>query len=79
MKKKNSQEIIRDIEAIETLIAQVNSLQLKLADGDTDSELTSFIVQLMRGKEVSVPSGPRGALGARITKMFSDAQKVSSE
>ena len=74
------QDIIRDIESVETLIAQVNSLQLKLSDNDGDAqdkELTAFVVQLMRGKEVSVPSGPRGALGNRISKMFADAQKVT--
>ncbi|KAJ8680943.1 hypothetical protein QAD02_016730 [Eretmocerus hayati] len=72
------EDIVRDIENVETLITQVNSLQLKLMDGDVDSgdkDLTSFLIQLMRGREVSVPSGSRGSIGARITKMFFDAQK----
>ncbi|CAB0044783.1 unnamed protein product [Trichogramma brassicae] len=73
------EDIIRDMESVETLVAQMNSLQLKLSDNEGDAqdkELQAFVVQLMRGKEVSVPNGPRGALGNRISKMFSDAQKV---
>jgi len=55
----------------------VNSLQHKLG-GSTDSkEFTTFLIQLMRGKEVSVPGGSRGDIGARITTMFRDAQKVT--
>lgn len=70
-----SQEITRDIESVEALVAQVNSLQHKLGGKDS-KEFTSFLIQLMRGKEVSVPGGSRGDIGARITMMFRDAQKV---
>lgn len=67
------------MEHLETLIAQVNSLQLKLSEGikDSDSEeLTSFLIQLMRGKEVAIPNGPTGALGKRIENIFFNAQRV---
>ncbi|XP_019887701.2 rab3 GTPase-activating protein catalytic subunit isoform X2 [Ooceraea biroi] len=71
------EEITRDVESVEALVAQVNSLQHKLG-GNTDSkEFTSFLIQLMRGKEVSVPGGSRGNIGARITTMFRDAQKAA--
>lgn len=69
------------MEHLETLIAQVNSLQLKLSDGSKgpdDEELTSFLVQLMRGKEVTIPNGPSGAIGKRIENIFFDAQKVNT-
>lgn len=71
------EEIMHDIEGVEPLIAQVNSLQHKLG-GSTDSkELTSFLVQLMRGKEVAVPGGSRGNIGQRIITMFYEAQKAA--
>ncbi|XP_015600324.1 rab3 GTPase-activating protein catalytic subunit [Cephus cinctus] len=70
------EEITFDIEGVEALVAQVNSLQHKLG-GNTDSkELTSFLVQLMRGKEVIVPGGSTGYIGTRITTMFREAQKA---
>lgn len=71
-----SQEITRDIESVEALVAQVNSLQHKLGGKDS-KEFTSFLIQLMRGKEVSVPGGSRGDIGTRIITMFHDAQKVT--
>ncbi|XP_014211010.1 rab3 GTPase-activating protein catalytic subunit isoform X2 [Copidosoma floridanum] len=71
------EDIVHEIESIESLIAQFNSLRLKLTDSNGDKDLTSFIGQLMHNREVSVPNGPRGAIGARITKMFSDAQKAA--
>lgn len=71
------QEVARDIEGIEALVAQANSLQHKLCGNDDCKEFASFIVQLMRSKEVSVPGGARGNIGSRITTMFRDAQKVS--
>ncbi|XP_058804801.1 rab3 GTPase-activating protein catalytic subunit [Phymastichus coffea] len=75
------EEITRDIEILETLIAQVKSLQLKLAPaGEShshDEEFTSFLVQLMRSKEVSVPKASAGPLGNRITSMFFEAQKAA--
>lgn len=70
------QEITRDIESVEALVAQVNSLQHKLGGNNDSKEFTSFLIQLMRGKEVSVPGGSRGDIGTRITTMFRDAQKV---
>lgn len=70
------QEIIQDIEGVEALIAQVNSLQHKLGANDDSKEFTSFLIQLMRGKEVNVPGGSRGNIGSRITTMFRNAQKV---
>lgn len=70
------QEITRDIESVEALVAQVNSLQHKLGGNNDSKEFTSFLIQLMRGKEVNVPGGSRGDIGARITTMFRDAQKV---
>ncbi|XP_029166828.1 rab3 GTPase-activating protein catalytic subunit [Nylanderia fulva] len=70
------EEITRDVESVEALVAQVNSLQHKLGGKDS-KEFTSFLIQLMRGKEVSVPGGSRGDIGARITTMFRDAQKAA--
>lgn len=70
------QEITRDVESVEALVAQVNSLQHKLGGNVDSKEFTSFLIQLMRGKEVSVLGGARGDIGARITTMFRDAQKV---
>ncbi|XP_072752258.1 rab3 GTPase-activating protein catalytic subunit [Anoplolepis gracilipes] len=70
------EEITRDIESVEALVAQVNSLQHKLGGKDS-KEFTAFLIQLMRGKEVSVPGGSRGDIGARITAMFRDAQKAA--
>ncbi|KAL6427602.1 hypothetical protein ACFW04_008819 [Cataglyphis niger] len=75
-KLKLYEEITRDIESVEALVAQVNSLQHKLGGKDS-KEFTSFLIQLMRGKEVSVPGGSRGDIGARITTMFRDAQKAA--
>ncbi|KAK2582514.1 hypothetical protein KPH14_004812 [Odynerus spinipes] len=71
------EEITRDIEGVEALVAQVNSLQLKLGGGDSSKEFTKFLIELMRGKEVSVPDGPRGHIGTRIMTMFRDAQKAA--
>ncbi|EGI65936.1 Rab3 GTPase-activating protein catalytic subunit, partial [Acromyrmex echinatior] len=71
------EEITRDIESVEALVAQVNSLQHKLGGNNDSKEFTSFLIQLMRGKEVSVPGGSRGDIGARITTMFRDAQKAA--
>ncbi|XP_076283698.1 RAB3 GTPase activating protein subunit 1 [Lasioglossum baleicum] len=71
------EEIIRDIEGVEALVAQVNSLQHKLGGNDESKEFTSFIIQLMRGKEVEVPGGSRGNIASRITTMFRDAQKAA--
>lgn len=71
------QEITRDIEGVEALVAQVNSLQHKLGGTNDSKEFTSFLIQLMRGKEVSVPGGSRGDIGSRITTMFRDAQRVN--
>ncbi|KAL6266273.1 hypothetical protein P5V15_003133 [Pogonomyrmex californicus] len=71
------EEITRDIENVEALVAQVNSLQHKLGGKNDSKEFTSFLIQLMRGKEVSVPGGSRGDIGARITTMFRDAQKAA--
>ncbi|XP_029053343.1 rab3 GTPase-activating protein catalytic subunit [Osmia bicornis bicornis] len=71
------EEITRDIEGIEALVAQVNSLQHKLGGNDDSKEFTSFLIQLMRGKEVEVPGGSRGNIGSRITTMFRDAQKAA--
>ncbi|XP_017884521.1 rab3 GTPase-activating protein catalytic subunit isoform X2 [Ceratina calcarata] len=68
------EEIIRDIEGVEALVAQVNSLQHKLGRNVDSKEFTSFLIQLMRGKEVDVPGGARGDIGSRITTMFRDAQ-----
>lgn len=51
-------------------------MQLKLGGSDDSKEFTSFLIELMRGKEVFVPDGPRGKIGARIMSMFRDAQKV---
>ncbi|XP_017758239.1 PREDICTED: rab3 GTPase-activating protein catalytic subunit isoform X2 [Eufriesea mexicana] len=70
-------EIIQDIEGVEALVAQVNSLQHKLGDNNDSKEFTSFLIQLMRGKEVEVPDGSRGNIGSRITTMFRDAQKAA--
>lgn len=70
------QEIVRDIEGVEALVAQVNSLQHKLGGNDDSKEFISFIVDSMRGKKVQVPNGSRGNIGWRITAMFRDAQKV---
>lgn len=70
------QEITRDVESVEALVAQVNSLQHKLGGNHDSKEFTSFLIQLMRGKEVIVPGGSRGDIGPRITTMFRDAQKV---
>ncbi|XP_076182491.1 RAB3 GTPase activating protein subunit 1 isoform X2 [Ptiloglossa arizonensis] len=70
-------EIIRDIEGVEVLVAQVNSLQHKLGDKDDSKEFTSFLIQLMRGKEVAVPGGNRGNIGGRIKTMFQEAQKAA--
>lgn len=61
---------------MEALVAQVNSLQHKLGGKDS-KEFTSFLIQLMRGKEVSVPGGSSGDIGTRIIMMFHDAQKVT--
>lgn len=63
---------------MEALVAQVNSLQHKLGGNNDSQEFTSFLVQLMRGKEVSVPGGSRGDIGSRITAMFRDAQMVDT-
>nr|XP_033333565.1 rab3 GTPase-activating protein catalytic subunit isoform X1 [Megalopta genalis] len=71
------EEIIRDIEGVEALVAQVNSLQRKLGGNDESKEFTSFLVQLMRGKEVEVPDGSRGDIGSRISTMFREAQKAA--
>lgn len=71
------QEIAHDIEGIEALVAQADSLQHKLGGKNQSKEFTSFLVQLMRGKEVLVPEGSRGYVGSRITSMFLEAQKVS--
>ncbi|XP_018317561.1 rab3 GTPase-activating protein catalytic subunit [Mycetomoellerius zeteki] len=71
------EEITRDIESVEALVAQVNSLQHKLGGNNDSKEFTSFLIQLMRGKEVSVPGGSRGDIGTRITTMFRDAQKAA--
>ncbi|XP_076749790.1 RAB3 GTPase activating protein subunit 1 [Xylocopa sonorina] len=71
------EEIIRDIEGVEALVAQVNSLQHKLGGNDDSKEFTSFLIHLMRGKEVEVPDGSRGDIGSRITTMFRDAQKAA--
>ncbi|XP_011173080.1 rab3 GTPase-activating protein catalytic subunit [Solenopsis invicta] len=71
------EEITRDIESVEALVAQVNSLQHKLGGNNDSKEFTSFLIQLMRGKEVSVPGGSRGDIGARIITMFRDAQKAA--
>jgi len=68
---------MRDIESVEALVAQVNSLQHKLGGNNDSKEFISFLIQLMRGKEVSVPGDPRGDIGARIMTMFRDAQKVT--
>ncbi|XP_076642287.1 RAB3 GTPase activating protein subunit 1 [Halictus rubicundus] len=71
------EEIIRDIEGVEALVAQVNSLQHKLGGNNESKEFTSFLIQLMRGKEVEVPGGSRGNIASRITTMFRDAQKAA--
>ncbi|XP_017796129.1 PREDICTED: rab3 GTPase-activating protein catalytic subunit isoform X3 [Habropoda laboriosa] len=71
------EEIIRDIEGVEALVAQVNSLQHKLDGNDDSKEFTSFLIQLMRGKEVEVPGGSRGNIASQITTMFRDAQKAA--
>lgn len=63
---------------MEALVAQVNSLQHKLGDNDDSKEFTSFLIQLMRGKEVEVLGGSRGNIGSRIITMFKDAQKVQN-
>lgn len=62
---------------MEALVAQVNSLQHKLGGNNDSKEFTSFLIQLMRGKEVSVPGGSRSDIGTRIITMFYDAQKVA--
>ncbi|XP_068973563.1 rab3 GTPase-activating protein catalytic subunit isoform X1 [Bombus flavifrons] len=71
------EEIIRDVEGVEALVAQVNSLQHKLGGNNDSKEFTSFLIQLMRGKEVDVPGGSNGNIGSRITTMFRDAQKAA--
>ncbi|KAF7989236.1 hypothetical protein HCN44_007833 [Aphidius gifuensis] len=71
------EEISKDIESVEALVAQINSLYHKLCSDNNSNELTSFIIQLMRGKEVIVPSGSRGTVGKRIIAMFRDAQKAN--
>ncbi|XP_053989291.1 rab3 GTPase-activating protein catalytic subunit isoform X1 [Hylaeus volcanicus] len=71
------EEIARDIEGVEALVAQVNSMHHKLGGNDDSKEFTSFLIQLMRGKEVEVPGGCRGNIGSRITAMFRDAQKAA--
>lgn len=57
-------------------MAQVTSLQHKFCGDEQSKELTAFIIQLMRGKEVAIYGGARGTIGQRITAMFRDAQKV---
>lgn len=61
---------------MEALVAQVNSLQHKLGGNNDSKEFISFLIQLMRGKEVNVPGGFRGDIATRITTMFRDAQRV---
>lgn len=51
-------------------------MQHKLGGPNNSKEFTSFLVQLMRGKEVPVPDGSTGYVGSRITAMFYEAQKV---
>ncbi|XP_031828496.1 RAB3 GTPase activating protein subunit 1 isoform X2 [Nomia melanderi] len=70
------EEITRDIESVEALVAQVSSLQHKLGGNNESKEFTSFLIQLMRGKEVEVPGGSRGNIASRITTMFREAQKA---
>ncbi|XP_051158910.1 rab3 GTPase-activating protein catalytic subunit [Leptopilina boulardi] len=71
------EDIIRELEVEEGLIEQVKSLQSKFAENCDKQEVTSFVMQLMRGKEVSVPNGSRGNIGTEIIKLFCEAQKVS--
>ncbi|XP_032690945.1 rab3 GTPase-activating protein catalytic subunit isoform X2 [Odontomachus brunneus] len=71
------EEITRDIEGVEALVAQVNSLQHKLGGNNDSKEFISFLIQLMRGKEVNVPGGSRGDIASRITTMFRDAQRAA--
>ena len=70
------QDIIREIEVEEGLIEQAKSLQHKLGENCDAKEITSFVIQLIRGKEVSVPNGSRGSIGSQIIQLFCDAQKV---
>lgn len=70
------QEITRDIESVEVLIAQVNSLHHKFCGNEDSKEIISFIIELMRGKEVIVEGGSKRIIGQSIATMFNDAQKV---
>ncbi|XP_066597838.1 rab3 GTPase-activating protein catalytic subunit [Prorops nasuta] len=71
------EEIVRDIESVEVLVAQVHSLQQKLGDENNSKQFTDFLINLMNGKEVVVPGGARGNIGTKITDMFRDAQKAA--
>ncbi|XP_076631744.1 RAB3 GTPase activating protein subunit 1 isoform X1 [Colletes latitarsis] len=72
------EEITQDIKGVEALVAQVNSLQHKLGGNNDSKQFTSFLIQLMRGKEVEVPGGSSGTIGGcRIITMFRDAQRAA--
>ncbi|XP_033229238.1 rab3 GTPase-activating protein catalytic subunit [Belonocnema kinseyi] len=71
------EDIVREIETEEGLVEQVKSLQHKFGENCDSKEILLFVMQLMTGKEVSVPNGSRGSIGSQITKLFCEAQKVS--
>ncbi|XP_046465312.1 rab3 GTPase-activating protein catalytic subunit [Neodiprion pinetum] len=76
-KIKSYEEIAHDIEGIEALVAQANSLQRKLGGLNQTKEFTGFLVQLMREKEVPVPDALWEYVRSRITSMFYEAQKAA--
>ncbi|XP_034945637.1 rab3 GTPase-activating protein catalytic subunit [Chelonus insularis] len=71
------EDILKDIESIKVPLTQANSLKHKFYDDENSEEKISFITQLMQGKEVTIPGGPRSSIGQRVVEMFRNVQKAA--
>uniref|UniRef100_A0A8D8V0Z5 Rab3 GTPase-activating protein catalytic subunit n=1 Tax=Cacopsylla melanoneura TaxID=428564 RepID=A0A8D8V0Z5_9HEMI len=77
---KRYQDISSEIGHIEALVSQYHSLHLKLSPDSNDSSTQQFLADLVMNPSaiITVPEGPHGVIGKRISQMFYEAQKVAS-
>jgi len=73
------QRFVDVIAGEEAKVSQLKSLREKFEDdsfADKKEELSKFLCDILKLKEVEVPDGPTGIFGQKIRNMFLQAQQV---
>ncbi|KAK3907280.1 Rab3 GTPase-activating protein catalytic subunit [Frankliniella fusca] len=72
------QRLVTQLEDAERRVCTARSLRCKLCPAEAASdEMVAFLTALLELREVTVPGGARGLIGANIRAMFAEAQKMA--